>query len=601
MKLKALLLLLLALTGSSSAMQLPTKEPVKKEATNLVDPDDICNICLETAKRTSADQRHITNCCNKFICKNDADEIYRVAQINSENYQTAEQQAYFIAVNGFAPKNVLKAICPRCREDFATRPAKIAFDEKASLEIIGVDGTAFTLEPELTQTFLQCTNLKKFTINPGKLDFSTLDYEKYKICQKFGIMWLVELMNNPKHQLNKFIRVLPLFEIAHYLGAPDNILYLLANEMWPLMQEEANDSQERKEYKKYLRPLARPYLASPKHFLNYLKENPYLVERLNPQGTHTFNLSYTNLKGIIGENCWYSHNDTDWYIDYPFRSLDGISELLTLLKVSEDRSWNLHLTHHQLETFSCDMIKSIDTINLSYNNIKQLSHVNLKYSSKLPRAIILDNNPISSIDDSFFAALTDARSIRNGNFTISLVNNNLSNALKTQIETKFNKATTPLPQRYLNKYKFDDTFLFSNMILGGLGSVLAAYYFSQKAPHVAKGICLASSVAIGGAIATSRELVKSSHEQSKTLMLTDSVLGASISYLAADYLYNKSPWAIKAIPFAISGITGAVLGFISGGLQAHTIATGLSKLTHPKIPWRENLAWNNGSTYTIKL
>ena len=40
------------------------------------------------------------------------------------------------------------------------------------------------------------------------------------------------------------------------------------------MQEQEKDSPEQKEYKKNLRQLARPHLASPKHLLRYVQQNP---------------------------------------------------------------------------------------------------------------------------------------------------------------------------------------------------------------------------------------------------------------------------------------------------------------------------------------
>lgn len=605
-------LLALSLTPIRGMEKPTTTATISKKITNTVAPEDQCPCCLETVQNTPENQRQITVCCDNFICQTDANKIYNNAQSNASNYQTPQQQANFIAHRGFAPKNSLKALCPLCRKELQTRSATIRVEneQQQSITIIDIEGKEFILEGSLAQALCTCTALEAFKSHPGVLDFSNINLEEKNFLKKDMITQLAKFIADPISEREKLFPVLEFFEVAHYLGAPDNILYILANELWPCMQDHEKDAQAKKNYKKYLRSLARPYLSNPRYLLRYLKSKPEqlvnafrtsLIKEYEQQLYKTLDISFDSLRTYLEamhDHGWYTHNNDNWYMVYPFCTLDGIIELFEYLRI-DDRQLSLSLRGHKLETFSCDLLERIETLDVSSNNIQKLIGDQFKYKEHIPLHIILDQNPISSVDESFFDALRKARVRNYWRCSISLPHNNLSNAQKADVTKKFYKATNTIPDRYLNQSIFEQTFKRSGALVGGISSALATYYLSHKIPNTMRAISMASCITLGAAVGSLREIMG---HGSAPWLLGDMITGGAASYFGANKLFNKFSWLTKAIPMALAALPGGFVGMLAGSQVSRITANCIAKLSHPQISWRDhdNKAWRGG-TYTIEL
>ncbi len=631
MKIKALLFGLLTLTGSVLAMEpiepiaqppapsAPETDVQKRARTNTIDLDSQCMVCIEEAKKIPSEELRLTNCCHNFMCKPCEDQIRKIAQANADQYATAEGQIQFIQQNGYAPKDQLKALCPTCKDDLRTRLAST----QQPLKVIDIIGTKFTLEPKLAAALLKCSLiLKAYESNGGVLDFSGISYKKYAFLTQDYIVRLAQIIDDPEKGRSESIEQdLKMFEIAHYSGAPNNILFIIANELWPLMQDQVNDAKETKEYKNYVRELARPHLSSPRHFLKYLQTNhtasnfcrEHCIEGVSPLIKLHFSLIKHLMKRAPGSG-WYKYNNEEWYANYPFYTLDGITELLKHLGVNVQakdilyKNWSLDLSGHRLEIFSCDFMTHIDTLDLSNNNIKQLCDTQLAYTDRLPHKIILNNNPINSIENSFFEALRRTRATRFHYLEISLENCGLSNEHKQEIRKKFHKATTTIPERYLNENKFYKSFATAGCLAGTAASLYGCYKLANYTPKLMKGISIGTATTLGALIGTLRELFTSnpSNGVSVPWMCFDIAAGAIGSYFGSKALYNYQPGLTKVLPMAVAGLAGAASGAIAGLTGGTIIANCLAKLSHPEInmyyrgnPSHEE-AWRNGK-YTIKL
>lgn len=625
MKFKVLFsLIVMALTPSTFAMQMPSKS-TQEAATvkTTVKAEDQCPVCQESAANTAQSELKITQCCQNFICTSCENGIIENARNIVAQNQTPEQRNIFANQNGFEPRNQLKAMCPFCRKDLSTSTATL-LTQKEPLNIIDVKGAQFTLEPELAQALLKCTNLEALEAHPGILDFSNL---KHKFLTQKIIIGLAKAINNPREFKNDLDSTEPMtkhvtklnpkaFEIAHYLGAPDNILYILANELWSYIQEDAKDSESTKTYKKSLRHLARPHLSSPKHFLRYLQSKPANYtgilktqfmggNLLNPQGG--IQLDFDSLKiftQTLRDTGWYTFDNTDWYIRYPFCSLDGIKELLAHLRVDTNYRTSINLSRHKLETFTCDMLADIGILNLSYNNIRKLTGAclavtNKNYIESLPYKIILESNPIESIDESFFEALRKKRASSYNNCEIILQNTNLTDAQKEDARKKFYKATRTVPQRYLNSRIFGNAFVYGGCLAGLAAALYAGNKLADYAPKVAKGISVATSTIAGGIVGALREMYVHRRDESIPWLAVDMIGSGTISYFGAHKILEKKPVLAKVLPMAGAGAIGALAGYFAGWQLGTITANGLAKISHPEISW-ENQHWSNGD-YTLKL
>lgn len=589
MDFKALFLGLLALASLSKAMEpiepivQPAEQPQEHQSTHLteterkkqtgcVSDEDQCMICFLEAKDLPAAQLQLTNCCQSLICKD--------------------------CEKGVLEQPLLSAQCQKCRrENWTTRQAKLV---PVEIKITDVYREKCTLNDKHARALLKCSALEAYTSHEGVLDFSK--QTQHTFLTKDYIIRLAQIIADPKKERSGTIGpVLKMFEIAHYLGAPDNILFIIANELWPRMQDQTDDSAENKSYKKHVRQLARPHLASPKHLLNYLRINPaasnFFRDLHARDSNQKIQLSFTIIRLLSQlEEDWYTYNDSDWYMGYQFCSLDGIKELLAHLGA---RARSIDLSGHMLETFSSDIIEWMKTLDLSNNNIRQLTATNLERKNHLPDEIILNNNPINLIDESFFEEMRKSRATEYNFCKISIKNCNLSNKQKEEIRKKFYKATTTIPQRYLHSELFRMVFEGGGSLVGTAASLYACYKLNDYAPKCAKGISLTTAAILGGAIGCARESFFHKRDTSAPWLIFDAITGAALSSIAAYKILEKKPQLAKAIPMAYAGIVGAITGWAFGGGIGNRTANALHKLTHPEIEWK-NENWTRG-TYTIDL
>lgn len=622
MKFKAFLPALLALSILTQAMEpigrqqeqqtAQLTETELKKQTSRISGDDRCIICQEDAKDIAIGTLKLTNCCQNFICQDCENGIRQNAQANAEQYATPEGQIQFIQQNGFAPRNQLSALCPSCRSDLVTRNAKLISTQKP-IKIIDVEGKQFTLEGEEAEALLKCTAIETYTSHEGILDFS--EQKMNTFLTEILLKVLAKVIAKPEKAISGFslseyskltygsndpnerLITMKTLQLAHHLRAPDNILFILSNKLWPEMQEGKNDSPEAKDHKKHMRLLARPHLCTPKHFLMYLRTLEVaatVVDRNN------INFSFQNLKNFcsrpVNRDGWCKYNNTDWYIVYPFCSLDGIKELLTYLGANGGSPKDINLSGHMLETFSCDMVEWLSKLYLSGNQIKQLSGAQLKYNTRLPYHLILDNNPISKIDESFFQKIKLARNTRGFSSSLSFKNNLLTAKQKKKALQKFYEATHTLPERYVNQRTFERISTYGGGLAGAAASLYGCYKLANYAPNLMKYISKGTSAILGGALASLREMQRPPYNSALWLMW-DVATGSAISYMATHKILEKIPGASKVIPMTLTGLAGVGTGAFGAQVIGDKVTKKLAKLTHPKL---ETDQWS-GRFWEIEL
>lgn len=564
-------------TPAALAMDAPLVQDHECIQTNSINADDVCSVCHTLAENIPQNERCITNCCKNFICAQDAHAILYSAQNNRHEKDrilyrlrdtgltlTDEQlkKMYKIAKTSQPPSK--KKGCPFCsRNKLSVSHAflKKPLIPKKAVTIKDSEGKEFQLTSELSTAFLQCESFQMHEdkLNtPSTLDFSDVKPNQKRFLKKNSIIKLAHLIKDPIKELKNIPQDLDFFELANYTLAPRNILYLIANELWPLMQDQGNDTSDAKVYKKYIRQLAKPHFASPKHLAEHRK-------------THTFNYQYFLLNnknlstnGIqLKNNGWYQDEKNQWYKVYPYCTLDGIGDLY-------GKTLELKVNNQRLTTLTGDEFKNI--------------HKGPEY----PTTINLDNNPITHIDESFFQELAKKRA-EGIEIDISLQNSHLTSAQKEEYQKKFNTATHTLPQRYLSHFKF------KSLAIGGsfIGTTLAIDYLSHKNPEL---LNTTSKVALAGAGTFIGTIVPTS----KLAGVFYGGIGTLIGW-AIGSMWEKanSPECVTTPTYVI----GACLAIYASSELANHVAFALAKRSHPDIKpgkWPiDEYVWKNN--YKIKL
>lgn len=101
-----------------------TKQLVENKSA--VKPTDVCPICMDEAKKFGPGQIFITQCCKKFICKANFQELEKTANklwadITNQVWRDAYIQTAEYAERGFPQPRGPMAECPLCK----TYPVKI--------------------------------------------------------------------------------------------------------------------------------------------------------------------------------------------------------------------------------------------------------------------------------------------------------------------------------------------------------------------------------------------------------------------------------------------------------------------------------------------
>lgn len=638
MKFKAFLLTLLMFLTPIWGM-----EPQAQKAAITLETikyDDVCLQCHRIAQDIPQHELCITNCCKKFLCDTDAQKIIEAtedANLKAESEAFAAEEKIRRAtskvssnlnsilkeadeiIKKYGPhltQNKLviltKPLCPYCSKELSTTKVflKKSFIQKPVVKIIDSDNKEFDLNQELSNALLQCGSfaMREDVLNTAStaapLDFSAVIPTQGRFLKQDLIVKLAELINDPIVHASNIPQNIAFFELAHYLEAPVNILYIVANELWPLMQETQNDAPHIKKYKEYLKEVARPHLACPHNLLRYLRSIPASMAKQFKDNANQseINFSFDAIKKNLQNNGWYQDNEQNWYKIYPFYSLNGLAELLTYLEIDTD-NWRLrsfNLSNHFIETFTCDFAGSIETLNLSNNKIKKLTGNQLlkREGGRLPRGLILTNNPINTVDESFFEALRKARTTGYNSCEISLENNLFSDTQKQEVRKKFYTATHTIPERYLNRDIFEKAFLYGGALAGIGAGLYAGNKLGNYAPNLVKNISVTSCVALGIIAGACREMYSHRRDESVPWFFFDVLAGAAGSYFGSKKLFNYKPQATKVIPMVITGMAGALTGGLVAKGTGNILANGLARISHPKIPSVNT--WSNG-TYTIRL
>lgn len=598
MKLRLLFSALLIISGATTiAMDAPLSDQEIDVNLNTVCPDALCLKCHKFAENISPQDRCLTSCCRQFICVKDAQDILDAGNNQQQTKQYINQQLgslrlrltpeqlrrmYKIA----KPKVDHAGMCLNCNQKLSVDFNKGVFlktpvVKKPKITFIDSLHQQFELNPELSGTIMKCETLQinedglinRFKDDPTTItpiDFSGI---KDKTCLKQAlIIKLAELIKDPVKETSRIPRNLELFECAHYLGAPHNILYLIANELWPLMQEHAPDNEQTKEYKKNIKKLATPFFASPKQLSSYVLTHPNIYDAFNPSPYSHFyrgDLSCNSILRLPNQG-WYQDSNKNWYKVYPFCTLDGIENFRPL------NNTPIRLTGHRLERIVSNILEGVNSPNDDTNIFINFD---------------LANNPITCIDESFFQALSKRRALGH-EIAISLLNTHLTAQQKEEYKKKFDQATQTFPQRYLSNFKFKSLAIGA----GFIGTALAIEYFSHKVPKLINTTSTASSAIVGGFIGG---MIAGVALQSPPTGLISGLCSAVVSGISCyNYINDSSksftiPTHILAAPFAA----------YAAYELANRAALPLAKHSHPDIKrgtWSvDDFVWKNNYKITL--
>lgn len=608
MKFKALFLALLTVFSPAIlAMDKPVSQAF--ESQKQVDPEDVCPVCLKLAKDLSPDKIRITNCCKQFICWQDAQNIfssthYRLTDKNNIKEQlrkTKEQLSYTgLPLTDEHLKQMYKTAksairykakrCPSCSKkklSISNALVKTALKAKPALSFIDAEEIKFELSPELSAALWQCSSLEmhedSLNATAEPLDYSDVKPEQKRFLKKDLIIKLAQLIKDPVKETQNMPQNVEFFELANYFAAPDNILYLIANELWPLMQEQKNDAAIIKTYKKYVLGLAQPHLASPQQLMEYEKfsQERYLgfIVRF-PNGRESFdvNLSWPHIFEQLKNEGWYQNEKHTWYKVYPFCKWDDIQQICSRSLDSYQREHckiaKLNLTGHRLETISESLLKMM--------------------SSQDHICITLDHNPINSIDESFFERIAKERATGK-NITVSLIDSHLTYKQKEAFNKKWHQATTT----YVQKYMSESTYTSLAKGVGYLGSALTIGYLSHKFPEfIQDNTGLAGFIlgAISGyKIGKPNDDVTQANDPRRGLIY--GAIGAIATPFGLGYLFDRYPKAHTLPTHLLSMPIGAA---ITKKIADYAVIK-LAKKSHPDISWQadNNVAWN--TNYHLKF
>lgn len=587
MKLKLLFSAFLIFSGSAVISMDKPQTHDAEFMQNGIDLDDICLVCHKSANNIPRDERCITSCCKKFICAEDAQSILSSVQNNqwakdaiknklqSAGFAlTGEQFKRMYKIAKESLNNVTNAHSSNCSQKLtvSTTFLKKPRISKPTLTVIDAEEKKFPLSRELSTALLECSSLEPHddtlithtnaTVEP--IDYSgDIRSDKKRFLKQDLIIKLAQLINDPIKELPHMVHNLEFFELADYLTAPNNILYLIANELWPLMQDQKDDTESISIYKKSIRRLAQPHFSSPKHRAAYSLAHCFSYK------FHLINSSNHDANNQLKNGGWYQDNNNQWYKIYPYCTLDGIDDLYG------STCTKLNLSGHRLATLTGDILK----------NIRKTEYRN-------PIEINFDNNPISCIDESFFKELAKKRS-EGIDVDISLQNTRLTPAQKTAVNQKFHNATTTLPQRYISEFKYN----WLARGAGCLGAVFATYYLSQKSPALISGTSVISSGIMGAALGgLGGALVSAAESHSHRPYEYVAILGGFIGGISCGRL------AISSInEYGSINIPTYILGIPLGGYVASQLANNasltLAKRSHPEIKRGDyeihNIVWKN--------
>ncbi|CAN5207051.1 hypothetical protein BH09DEP1_BH09DEP1_4800 [soil metagenome] len=601
MRFKALVLAFLTVFSPAIlAMDAPIESQEVNVAPNAVDPEDACPVCLKLAKDVPPNEIKITDCCKQFICNPDAQNIfsitnYRIWDKNKikQHLKSAQEQLRYagLALTDVQLKQMHKIAkssirykakgcphCPRKKLSISSALVKTSLIAKPTISFIDSENNQFELSPELSAALYQCSSLEmhedQLNTKTKPLDFSDVKSDQKRFLKKDLIIKLAQLIKDPVKETPNMAQNLDFFELAKYLAAPDNILYLIANELWPLMQDQKSQTNS---YKKYIRGLAQPHLASPKQLIEY-KEfkhkgvHLYFIEGYsNDTQSCKINLSWTHISNQLQNAGWYQDEKHTWYKVYPFCKWDGIQFLW-----SGDYIHQLDLTDHRLETVSEDLL-------------------NMMHSTR-DMHINLDHNPIKSIDELFFKRIAKERAVGN-NIHISLMNTHLTDKQKEEFTKKWQHATTTFVQKYMS----ESTYKSLAKGVGYLGSALTIHYLSHKFPRFFEENAGLHTFIFGGVagykIGNKQNDDDDAQGYDPRRGLICGAIGAIATPLGFGYLLDRYP-KVHTLPAHLLSLPGGA--YVTKNIADYA-AIKLAKQSHPKISWQadNNVIWN--TNYTLKF
>lgn len=259
------------------------------------------------------------------------------------------------------------------------------------------------------------------------------------------------------------------------------LLYLLANRVWPHIQDhKPSGLQKTAEEKLELRQRAKPFLHSPAYLLEFLRTKQgldlkkyfvktFYFQRSNNPHRYILDLSYAAC-AALAKAYPISVKESIANLEYPFGSLEGIGDLISYVNNgAPDKLEELNLSGHAFREFNLTHFRKshcwknyFSQINLADNYIPTLEGDQLEMVTQcdghicitdLPSYLRIDlsKNPIQKIDDHVYRMVRSWRA-KDLKRILILQDNPLTEEQKDEIRYKWYLATHTIPERiYMSK------------------------------------------------------------------------------------------------------------------------------------------------------
>jgi hypothetical protein len=538
-----------------------------------IDGEEKCALCRKKAKFLAGDSLRFTKCCWQFICAHDL-------ELKKELFKDEADQ------------------CPLCHKNLSVEKIALS-NENISFPIIDNYGVEVDIS-----NFADCQAIKQCSMiaharagGQGIFDFR----EKNASATFTNIKLLIDYIKNPRIiKFQSFLTNQEMLRLADYLGAPENILFELANILWEHLQDKESDSKEIKQEKQALRGIAEPYLNCPAYFFQLSKSKMEILAQLP-----ALDLSHATISILFFDQAWVpDENGHLYYICHKFVTLRGFKELAQHLPKHFFEGSNLTLSGHRIQHFCLnDIFGSYDKIDLSSNQISTLdiaSNVDNKF-----KKLNLQYNKMSSLDDNFYKCIRELRT-KCKHIQINIRNNPFSNEQKNKIHNQWDNAITMLPERiyWAAKTKYDNLIKpllrLTSPIIGGYMWGAAMDELATNSSPLVRNSSMFAGIIAGGAWGIGISFFLHDAHNLTDHETTSIVSTTTGGYLATRYVLNRvyanSPVDIKmlALPTVLS--LGGAAGFATyaaAGILCRLAAPTIARITHPQLTDYESVWTRN--------
>ena len=369
----------------------------------------------------------------------------------------------------------------------------LIFGSLNSMELIDSQGCHVTLSDKQKEIFLASDvgmQLKDDIAAEKMVDLSAMGHVN---APAKSVLKVLAYAGNPKLLTSQQFKPeeADLLETANFLGvAQKEVLYHLANRVWPHLSKYVTALEKKEHEKAFLRKIAKPYVNSPGKLT--LSSMAIFYFEKKEQGSF-LDLSFKVLR-------------KDYEQVYPFGSTEGLPDLIRNLVWSADRTLTnieIDLSGHSIQEFVLDDWMSMESrkkndqlasirlsINLTNNGIERIAWSRLPTigSTKL---VNFSHNPIAEIDSSIYDLIHKYRS-RGESFMLQIPRDKLSDEQIAQLKANWYLASNTLVDRYFKDHNPDGISIIAGLFAvaaGGLADVVAHSNGALLVGGLGGGVC----------------------------------------------------------------------------------------------------------------